>query len=168
VLLGDEARARRLARSRRWKAGNADQVREVQKAYQTTRRKVDPDYALRHALRTRLNQAIKAEYKSGSAVRDLGCTIAEFRAYIEALFSPGMSWANWGEWHLDHKRDLAFFDLTDRAQFLDACHFTNYQPLWAADNLSKRTNLGRGKVGLSRTAVKSAQGVPYVGTARRD
>ncbi len=48
-----------------------------------------------------------------------------------------MSWDNYGEWHLDHIRPLSSFDIADRAQFLIAAHYTNYQPLWAADNISK-------------------------------
>lgn len=54
-----------------------------------------------------------------------------------------MTWENWGAWQLDHIRELALFDLTDRAQFLEACHYTNYQPLWMADNLAKRVVMGR-------------------------
>ena len=88
-------------------------------------------------LRTRLNKAVQRGTKVGSAVADLGCTIDQFKIYIESLFTPGMSWENRGAWHLDHKRPLASFDLTDRAQFLVAAHFTNYQPLWALDNLRK-------------------------------
>jgi hypothetical protein len=61
--------------------------------------------------------------------------------YLESLFSSGMSWENWGsgpdKWHIDHKRPLASFDLTDRDQVLIACHYTNLQPLWSFDNLSK-------------------------------
>jgi len=29
-------------------------------------------------------------------------------------------------------------DLTDREQFLKACHYTNLQPLWATDNIVKK------------------------------
>lgn len=48
-----------------------------------------------------------------------------------------MSWDNWGEWHLDHIQPLASFDLTDREQFLQATNYTNYQPLWALENIRK-------------------------------
>lgn len=88
-------------------------------------------------LRNRLNMAIKSKVRVGSAVRDLGCSIAEFRSHIAKQFTKGMTWSNHGEWHLDHKRPLASFDLANRAQLLQACHYTNYQPLWAKDNLAK-------------------------------
>lgn len=61
----------------------------------------------------------------------------ELRAHLETRFLPGMTWENYGAWHIDHVRPLASFDLTDRAQLLQACHYTNLQPLWARDNRSK-------------------------------
>lgn len=102
-----------------------------------TRYKTNVQTRLAHYLRSRIKKAVKRDQRAGSAVRDLGCSIDAFKSYLEALFSSRMSWDNYGEWHLDHIRPLAAFDLTDRAQFLVACHYTNYQPLWAADNLSK-------------------------------
>ena len=88
-------------------------------------------------LRSRIGSAIRKQCKVGSAVGDLGCSIESFKEYISSKFQHGMSWENWGEWHLDHVVPLISFDLTDREQFLKACHFTNYQPLWAVDNLRK-------------------------------
>ena len=52
-----------------------------------------------------------------------------------------MTWDNWGDWHLDHIIPLSHFDLSDRKQLKQACHYTNMQPLWAADNLSKKDKL---------------------------
>lgn len=82
--------------------------------------------------------ALKGGQKSGSTVRDLGCTVAELVVKLEALFAPGMTWANHGtDWHIDHIKPLALFDLTIRSEFLQACHFSNLQPLWAFENMSK-------------------------------
>jgi len=93
--------------------------------------------ALASVLRARLSRAIRKGYKSGSAVQDLGCSIEHLKAYLEGKFEPGMTWGNRGEWHIDHVRPLSSFDLADREQLLKACHYTNLQPLWAKDNLSK-------------------------------
>ena len=97
----------------------------------------DINYRLKHILRSRLCSAVRNKQKTGSAVRDLGCTIEEFKIYIENKFTEGMSWENYGKWHLDHIKPLSKFDLTDREQFLQACHYKNMQPLWGIDNLRK-------------------------------
>ncbi len=53
----------------------------------------------------------------------------------------GMLWNNWGvgkgNWHIDYIKPLASFDLTNRGQFLEACHYTNLQPLWFEENMRK-------------------------------
>ena len=101
--------------------------------------KTDIQFKLNMRLRSRLNCALRGNYKNGSAVRDLGCTIDELKSYLESKFQSGMTWDNWTTegWHIDHIKPLSSFDLTDRKQFLEACHYTNLQPLWATDNLSK-------------------------------
>jgi hypothetical protein len=95
-------------------------------------------------LRGRLSQAFRNGYKTGSAVRDLGCSIEEFRIYLESKFQEGMSWDNYGRdgWHMDHILPLCRFDLSDEVQLKKACHYTNLQPLWAKDNLEKRKTDG--------------------------
>ena len=107
--------------------------------YINNRCKIDPQYKLSLSLRRRLRCALKKAYKNGSAVEDLGCSIHELKTYLESKFQSGMSWGNWNYegWHIDHIKPLSSFDLTDRNQFLQACHYTNLQPMWAKDNLSK-------------------------------
>jgi hypothetical protein len=103
------------------------------------RRRSDIQYKLTKLLRKRLNSAIKNKAKSGSAVRDVGCTIEELKTYLESKFQPGMTWENWSltGWHIDHIVPLSKFDLTDSDQLRKACHYTNLQPMWAKDNLIK-------------------------------
>ena len=110
--------------------------------YRRRRSKEDVNYRIARALRKRTNMAIRNNAKSGSAVRDLGCSISQFRLYIENQFESGMSWDNYGEWHLDHVMPLASFNLEDRSEFLTACNWLNYQPMWAKDNISKGAKIG--------------------------
>ena len=105
--------------------------------YKRKRYHNDIDFKLTELLRSRLRLALKRDSKSGSAVGDLGCSIRQFKLYIENQFESGMSWDNYGEWHLDHVQPLSSFDLTDRSQFITACNWLNYQPLWASDNIRK-------------------------------
>jgi len=116
---------------------NKERVLQQQKIYETNRRKNDPNYRFARVLRSRLNNALRGDYKAGSAVKDLGCSMVEFRLYIESKFTPGMTWENYGLWEFDHIKPLSKFDLTNREEFLKACHYTNIQPLWRADNIKK-------------------------------
>lgn len=100
----------------------------------------DLSFKLKEVLRTRLSKAVRRDTKSGSAIKDLGCSISFFKKYLESKFEPGMTWGNYGPkgWHIDHVKPLDSFDLTNRNQLLEACHYTNLQPLWWRDNIKKR------------------------------
>jgi hypothetical protein len=132
---------RLVIRNREWKRNNRDKVLETTKQWQKKQLESNSDWALAHSLRTRLNVAIRNGYRAGSAVRDLGCTIEEFRKHIESQFQDGMTWDNrgrWGKcWHIDHIKPLAMFDLTDKEQFMEACNYTNMQPMWCEENNAK-------------------------------
>jgi len=111
--------------------------REEANKRQNNRKKTDINYKLACNLRIRLNHAIKNNQKSGSAVRDLGCSIPKLKLYLESKFQPEMTWDNWGLWHIDHIIPLSSFDLTKREELLKAVNYINLQPLWARDNFSK-------------------------------
>jgi len=130
---GERNPEKKKAASKKWSDNNPDHA----KNYARDRCKEDPAFKLSMLLRTRLHHAIKGNFKSGSAVRDLGCSVEYLKAFLEGQFEPGMGWKNHGEWHIDHIRPLASFDLTDPEQFKQAVHYTNLQPLWAKDNLKK-------------------------------
>lgn len=110
-----------------------DQLNEKQCA----RYKNDIQYKLGLNLRRRMHKFVKRGDRKGSAVRDLKCSLDFFKNYIESLFKPGMGCDNYGKWHLDHIYPISLVDLTDREQFLKVAHYTNYQPLWAAENIKK-------------------------------
>lgn len=107
-------------------------------SYRKNRYHSDLNYKLAHNLRSRLNDCFRV-HKVGSAVSDLGCSVAELRLYLESKFQAGMTWENHttNGWHIDHIKPLSSFDLTNREQLIKACHYTNLQPLWAIDNLKK-------------------------------
>jgi len=99
----------------------------------------DVNYRLTCVLRARLNRSVRCNNKTGSAVQDLGCSIEDFKLYIESKFQPGMTWDNWSRngWHLDHKEPLGSFNLEDPEQLKKACHYTNLQPMWIEDHKAK-------------------------------
>ena len=69
----------------------------------------------------------------------MGCSIEELKIHLEKQFRDGMSWNNYGMygWHIDHIKPCSAFDLTDLEQQKICFHYSNLQPLWAKENLSK-------------------------------
>jgi hypothetical protein len=128
-----------------------DNTRAQQRRWETRKRKSSPEFRLVKSLRSRLRQAAFGHH--GHALELVGCSVLALRAHLESLFSPGMTWGNYGRWHIDHVRPCSKFDLTDPAQQRVCFHYRNLQPLWAIDNIRKGAKITRpGEVSGSITA----------------
>lgn len=98
----------------------------------------DINYKMKHNLKRRMNNAIKGHFKDCSTLKLLGCNLETVRQHLESKFTEGMSWDNYGKWHIDHIMPCASFDLSDPEQQRKCFHYTNLQPLWAKDNMQKK------------------------------
>ena len=67
----------------------------------------------------------------------IGCEVDYLMYYIQSKFTKGMNWNNYGKWHIDHIKPCCSFDLSKASEQRKCFHYTNLQPLWAKDNLSK-------------------------------
>jgi hypothetical protein len=118
-----------------------EERREYMRNYNKIREQIDIPFKLTRRLRHRLSSALKGNFKTGSAIQELGCSIDFLKRYLEERFLPGMTWHNYGygsdKWNIDHIIPLSKFDLTNREQFLKAVYYTNLQPLWQLDNFKK-------------------------------
>lgn len=136
-------REERLLASKIYQSKPENKIRRNQylRKYHKEKYPNDIQYRLANIIRARLYIALKSKKtpKIASGVRDIGCSLGELKVYLESLFTEGMTWTNHSltGWHIDHKKPLALFDLSDKKQFLQAVHYTNLQPLWATKNLSK-------------------------------
>jgi hypothetical protein len=124
---------------------NKEKIRTTQRIYEIERLKRDPHFRLIKRLRNRARKAIKNNIgkKSVSTLEMLGCSIEKCREFLESQFQPNMSWENHGVhgWHIDHVKPCSSFDLTNLDEQKKCFHYTNLQPLWAEDNLSKGNRL---------------------------
>jgi YesN/AraC family two-component response regulator len=110
------------------------------------RRKIDIIYKLQNCLRCSIRRATKNNYKSVRTEKLIGCSVEQLKQHLESKFVKGMSWSNHGsgwngmgmkEWHIDHIKPCASFDLSKPSEQHKCFHYTNLQPLWATENLSK-------------------------------
>ena len=92
-------------------------------------------------LRSRLLTALKGNKKSHSIINLLGCSLEEFKLYLEKQFLPEMNWDNHGKvWEIDHIKPCASFDLTDIKQQQECFYYSNHQPLFKTTKIAKEYN----------------------------
>jgi len=118
---------------------NFNKIKEYKKEYVTIRRKQDPLFKFCCNIRTLIGNSFKRKsknfYKQSKTATLLGCTIPELRDHLAKQFQEGMTFENHGQWHVDHRIPLASAKTQEEIEKL--CHYTNLQPLWAADNIRK-------------------------------
>ena len=101
----------------------------------------DPLFRLTHNMRSLIGQAFRKRgyTKKSKTYEILGCSFDDFKIYIENQFTEGMSWDNRSEWHLDHIVPVSFGKT--ELEIIALNHYTNFQPLWAIDNIKKSNKL---------------------------
>ena len=92
-------------------------------------------------LRIRIYKVLKGISKSESTMKLLGCNVEQLKNYLQTKFQLGMSWSNYGKWHIDHIKPCASFDLSKPKEQKKCFYYKNLQPLWAFDNLSKNDKI---------------------------
>ena len=139
-----KAKARKWAQNNREKKNASQRKRNKRPEYKKKRRArenkryhTDPQYRLAKKLSSRLRKALKGKTKSARTMKLVGCSIAHLQDHLEKQFQPGMTWETHGKWHVDHMMPCASFDLTDPEQQRQCFHYTNLQPLWGPENMSK-------------------------------
>ena len=90
-------------------------------------------YRLGCAMRSRVHEVLKK--KAFRSLHYVGCDLPFLMTHLESQFVDGMSWDNYGKWHVDHVIPLASGKTLDA--IIPLFHYSNLQPLWAFDNLSK-------------------------------
>jgi predicted transcriptional regulator len=100
---------------------------------------VKPSNTTRDSKVRRLRKRLKDFIKSGTKthVHLFGCSSHLLRIHIESQFKQGMSWSNYGDWHIDHIRPCASFLFEERSDALLCFNWRNLRPMWAKDNHRK-------------------------------
>jgi hypothetical protein len=111
-----------------------DIFKEKKKEYMKKSYKKNPHiYAHRNILKRHLG--ILNIKKTERTEILLGYSAIDLKKHIESLFNEGMSWNNYGKWHIDHIKPISKFDKNEDTSVVNSLN--NLQPLWAFENLSK-------------------------------
>ena len=105
------------------------------------KKRLTPSGRVVNAMRARLWAALKGR-TDGALFSRLPYSRDELVAHLGSKFSAGMTWDNYGKWHVDHIRPCALFNQVDPAQFAECWSLSNLQPLWAHDNVKKGAKYG--------------------------
>ena len=143
-----EYRKENKEKSKEYYLNNFKKTKEYYKKYhlenknkrnnnEKNRKLIDPLYKLSCNIRTLICISIKGNgfTKKSKTCEYLGCSFEEFKKHIENKFSENMNWENRKEWHLDHIYPVSL--AKDEQHLIKLNHYTNFQPLWAIDNIKK-------------------------------
>lgn len=126
---------------KKYREDNKKDIASYKKVWERNQKMTNPDFRIKANLRRRLTHALKGSAKSASTMKLLGCSINDLMTHLQNQFTKGMSFDNYGAWHIDHIMPCSAYDLTIEAQQEKCFNYTNLQPLWAIDNYKKGTKM---------------------------
>lgn len=120
---------------------NIDKIRETKRIYQKHKRHTDPIYKLISNFRSAIYIVLKENnlQKYGHYFDVLGYTPEQLIEHLERQFNNGMTWENYGEWHIDHIKPISsfIFESSDDGEFRKCWSLENLQPMWGIENIKK-------------------------------
>ena len=124
-----------------WREKNIEKHRETKRTYQKEKRHTDPIYKLISNFRTAIYIVLKENKldKYTNYFNMVGYSAEQLKEHLEKQFNDGMSWENYGEWHIDHIKPISSFefDSSDDEQFKVCWSLDNLQPMWGIENIKK-------------------------------
>jgi hypothetical protein len=134
---------KQLSRHKEYNIKNKEKIQSYNNEYKRNRKLNDPIFKLVQTVRVRLCEYLNTTgiTKNKKTFDIVGCTPNYLKEHLEIQFTHGMSWENHGlfGWHIDHIVPLS--SAKTEEDLYKLCHYTNLQPLWAKDNLSKSNKL---------------------------
>jgi hypothetical protein len=131
--------------NKRYYQENKEKIVQQKVVYKRNLRKTNPAYKIRTNISRCINKALRKQSstKDGSCLSKFPYTMIELRQHLEAQFQPGMSWENYGQWHIDHiiPQSKLLYTSMDDENFKKCWALENLQPLWAVDNLKKGSKI---------------------------
>jgi hypothetical protein len=134
---------KRLAGSQKWRKKNADRCRLLHRQAEVARRRKSEKVRLSHVMSSAIQRGIKG-IKNGKHWELLvPYSLEDLMKHLEYKFKPGMSWENYGEWHIDHVIPISLFNYEsyNDLDFKRCWALNNLQPLWKKENISKSNRI---------------------------
>lgn len=129
-------------RNQRFRTNNETARRDAARR-QRERRSKNPKYAIAARMSAGIYQALRGKKAGRSWEQIVGFKLKSLVLHLERQFLSGMTWNNYGEWHIDHIRPISSFNFVSEADpaFRDCWSLSNLRPMWAVDNRSKSARI---------------------------
>ena len=124
-----------IEKAKEYRKNNKEKLKILSLKWSSEKYKNDGFYGLKKNMRNRIRDFMKGKCVGIRTKEIIGLGYDEFKDYLTSKFVEGMTWENYGKWHLDHIKPLCSAKNNDEVLLLN--HYTNLQPLWAEDNLKK-------------------------------
>lgn len=109
----------------------------------------DDAFRLKHNIKIHIRRRLKeigCKKENIKTINIIGCSLIEFKKYIESKFESWMNWDNRGlyngelkyGWDLDHINPIS--NASSKEEILKLNHFTNFQPLCSKINRDIKKN----------------------------
>jgi hypothetical protein len=126
----------------------ASEKRYIEKNPEKIRQKWKRDgQKINRRIRDSLNHRLKDAFNAVSLEKTnhlflyIGCDTALLKKWFEYQFEQGMTFENYGEWHIDHVTPCASFDLSKDEDVQKCFHWHNLRPCWKTENLEKSSQI---------------------------
>jgi len=157
----ERERKRQRKWQEKWRKKNPEKAREQDKIkrekykerrksynseYYKKRIKEDPRFKMRHIYSSAISARLRKRFSGKnckSSFDYLPYTIDDLMKRLEEQFKDGMSWKNYGKWHIDHITPDSHFRYKnpEDEEFRKCWSLDNLQPLWAKENIRKSNKL---------------------------
>lgn len=124
-------------RAKKYREKNKEDLRLKKKIYKKNRLATDYKYKLKENISTALRIKIYKKRGTNKYLEMFGYNIEQLIKHLENKFIDGMSWDNYGKWHIDHIKPQSLFNLDNEEELKKCWSLSNLQPLWAIDNIKK-------------------------------
>lgn len=126
-------------RKSNYRKNNKEKVNKNYREYMKKYRDNNPSFRMHKRISWIIKSCLDQKASSSYIFSKLGYNIDELKIHLESLFKHGMTWSNYGEWHIDHVTPQSWlpFTNTDDENFTKCWSLQNLQPLWAKDNMKK-------------------------------
>lgn len=132
------------AMSNKWSRENVESARKAWSKYSQKRRST-PTGRLSQSISRLMNHSLHGRkgYQKWESL--VGYDLTQLKHHLEKQFTDGMTWANYGDWHVDHIIPISVFNFEtpDDFDFKRCWSLKNLQPMWARENIIKGNRLSK-------------------------